>query len=128
MAITCFGGKEREIRLGTNDRRRHTYIIGQTGIDKSKLSKKALRKQDLTVKGFAFIDPMATQQKHFMGCSKERVEDVIYFNPGDISNQLALTSSEFDSPDQRDFSCSGSNRDAVSAVRPRAHRNYRPSL
>ena len=34
---------------------------------------------------------------------KERVEDVIYFNPGDMTNPIGLNMFEFDNPDQKDF-------------------------
>lgn len=34
---------------------------------------------------------------------KERVEDIIYFNPSDMDNPIGLNMFEFDHPDQKDF-------------------------
>ena len=37
LGVNEYRGVEKQIRLSKNDRRRHTYIIGQTGMGKSKL-------------------------------------------------------------------------------------------
>ncbi len=104
LGYNVFRGVKKEIRLGTNDRRRHTYIIGQTGTGKSKLLENLALQDMLDGKGFAFIDPHGDSAEALMGMvPKERVEDVIYFNPGDMSNPVGLNLFEFDSPDQRDF-------------------------
>lgn len=99
-----YRGIKKEIRLGTNDRRRHTYIIGQTGTGKSKLLENLALQDMLDGKGFAFIDPHGDSAEALLGMvPKERVEDVIYFNPGEMDAPLGLNLFEFDTPDQRDF-------------------------
>ena len=104
LGYNVFRGVKKEIRLGTNDRRRHTYIIGQTGTGKSKLLENLALQDMLDGKGFAFIDPHGDSAEALMGMvPKERVEDVIYFNPGDMDNPVGLNLFEFDTPDQRDF-------------------------
>ncbi len=104
LGYNVFRGTKKEIRLGTNDRRRHTYIIGQTGTGKSKLLENLALQDMLDGKGFAFIDPHGDSAEALMGMvPKERVEDVIYFNPGDMDNPVGLNLFEFDTPDQRDF-------------------------
>lgn len=104
LGYNVFRGVKKEIRLGTNDRRRHTYIIGQTGTGKSKLLENLALQDMLDGKGFAFIDPHGDSAEALMGMvPKERVEDVIYFNPADMDNPVGLNLFEFDSPDQRDF-------------------------
>ncbi|MEO5691476.1 MAG: TraM recognition domain-containing protein [Candidatus Saccharimonadales bacterium] len=104
LGYNVFRGAKKEIRLGTNDRRRHTYIIGQTGTGKSKLLENLALQDMLDGKGFAFIDPHGDSAEALMGMvPKERVEDVIYFNPGDMANPVGLNLFEFDTPDQRDF-------------------------
>lgn len=104
MGYNVYRGVKKEIRLSTNDRRRHTYIIGQTGTGKSKLLENLALQDMLDGKGFAFIDPHGDSAEELLGMvPKERVEDVIYFNPGDMENPVGLNLFEFETTDQRDF-------------------------
>lgn len=99
-----FRGVKKQIRLSTNDRRRHTYIIGQTGTGKSVLLENLAYQDMMDGKGFAFVDPHGDSAESLLGkVPKERVEDVIYFNPGDMTNPVGLNMFEFDHPDQKDF-------------------------
>lgn len=99
-----FRGTKKQIRLSTGDRRRHTYMIGQTGTGKS-VSLENLAYQDMMDgRGFAFIDPHGDSAEELLGMvPKERVEDVIYFSPGDMDNPIGLNLFEFENQDQRDF-------------------------
>jgi len=55
-------------------------------------------------KGFAFIDPHGDSAEELLGMvPKDRVEDVIYFSPGDMEMPIGLNLFEFDNPDQQDF-------------------------
>lgn len=99
-----FRGTKKPIRLSTNDRRRHTYIIGQTGTGKSILLENLAYQDMMDGKGFAFVDPHGDSVEALLGkVPKERVEDVIYFNPGDMSSPIGLNMFEFDHEDQKDF-------------------------
>jgi hypothetical protein len=99
-----FRGVKKPIRLSTNDRRRHTYIIGQTGTGKSVLLENLAFQDMMDGRGFAFIDPHGDSVENLLGkVPKERVEDVIYFNPGDMTHPMGLNMFEFDHPDQKDF-------------------------
>ena len=99
-----FRGTKKPIRLSTNDRRRHTYIIGQTGTGKSKLLENLAFQDMMDGKGFAFIDPHGDSAEELLGMvPKERVEDVIYFSPGDMEMPIGLNLFEFENQDQRDF-------------------------
>ncbi len=99
-----FRGVKKPIRLSTNDRRRHTYIIGQTGTGKSVLLENLAFQDMMEGRGFAFVDPHGDSVEELLGkVPKERVEDVIYFNPGDMTNPIGLNMFEFDHPDQKDF-------------------------
>ncbi len=99
-----YRGVKKPIRLGDKDRRRHTYFIGQTGTGKSVLLENLAYQDMLSGKGFAFIDPHGDSAEKLMGMvPKERVDDVIYFNPGDLENPIGLNLFEFETDDQRDF-------------------------
>ncbi len=99
-----FRGVKKPIRLSTNDRRRHTYIIGQTGTGKSNLLENLAFQDMMDGKGFAFIDPHGDSAEKLLGMvPKERVEDVIYFNPSDMESPVGLNLFEFQNPDQQGF-------------------------
>jgi len=99
-----FRGIKKQIRLSTNDRRRHTYFVGQTGTGKSVLLENLAYQDMMDGRGFAFIDPHGDSAEKILGMvPKERVEDVIYFSPDDMENPIGLNLFEFDTQDQRDF-------------------------
>ena len=89
MGITNFEESKKPIRIGTKDRRRHVYIIGQTGVGKSVLQENMAYQDMMDGRGFAFIDPHGDLVESLLGkVPKERVEDIIYFNPADMTNPI----------------------------------------
>lgn len=99
-----FRGIKKPIRITDTDRRRHIHIIGQTGVGKSVLQENLAYQDMMDGKGFAFVDPHGDSVEALLSkVPKERVEDVIYFNPSDMNNPIGLNMFEFDSPDQKDF-------------------------
>jgi len=99
-----FRGVKKQIRLSTNDRRRHTYMIGQTGTGKSNLLENLAFQDMMDGRGFAFIDPHGDSAEKLLGMvPKERVDDIIYFSPGDMESPIGLNLFEFETQDQRDF-------------------------
>lgn len=104
LGVNEFRGIKKEIRLSDNDRRRHTYVIGQTGVGKSVFLENLAYQDMHGGKGFAFIDPHGDSvEKLLANVPKERVEDIIYFNPGDLDNPIGLNLFEWDTEDQKDF-------------------------
>lgn len=104
LGYNLFRGVKKEIRLGDTDRRRHVYIIGQTGTGKSGLLENLALQDMLEGKGFAFVDPHGDSAERLLGMvPKERVEDVIYFSPGDMERPIGLNLFEFDTDEQKDF-------------------------
>lgn len=99
-----FRGTKKPIRIGTVDRRRHIHIIGQTGVGKSVLQENLAYQDMMDGRGFAFVDPHGDSVETLLSkIPKERVEDVIYFNPSDMDSPIGLNMFEFDHPDQKDF-------------------------
>ncbi len=99
-----FRGVKKPIRLDDKDRRRHVHIIGQTGVGKSILMENLAYQDMMDGRGFAFVDPHGDSVEALLSkVPKERVEDVIYFNPSDMANPIGLNMFEFDHPDQKDF-------------------------
>ena len=92
-----FRGEKRMVRILDDDRRRHFYVIGQTGTGKSVLLQEMLRQDIEAGKGVCLIDPhgdLADKVLSFVPAS--RAEDVVYFNPGDIERPLGLNMLDFD--------------------------------
>lgn len=99
-----FRGVKKPIRLSAKDRLRHTYFIGQTGTGKSGLLENLAYQDIMDGKGFAFVDPHGDSVERLLGMiPRNRVEDVIYFNPSDIDNPIGLNLFEFENEDQKDF-------------------------
>jgi Predicted ATPase len=104
LGVNEFRGVKKPIRLSTKDRRRHTYIIGQTGTGKSNLLENLAYQDMMDGKGFAFIDPHGDSAEKLLGMvPPERIDDVIYFNPSDMEAPVGLNLFEFETQDQRDF-------------------------
>ena len=104
IGYNVFRGVKKEVRIGDDDRRRHMYIVGQTGTGKSVLLENLALQDMLNGKGFAFIDPHGDAVQTLMSMvPKERTEDVIYFSPADTDYPLGLNLFEFDTPEQKDF-------------------------
>lgn len=104
IGVNEYRGVKKPIRLSTNDRRRHMYFIGQTGTGKSVLLENLAYQDMLAGRGFAFIDPHGDSVEKILGMvPRERVEDVIYFNPSDIERPVGLNLFEFETEDQKDF-------------------------
>lgn len=104
LGYNHFRGTKKEIRLSRDDRRRHSYIVGQTGTGKSTLLENMALQDMLAGQGLAFIDPHGDAAERLIGMiPKERAEDVIYFNAADTAYPLGLNLFEFSDPQQKDF-------------------------
>jgi hypothetical protein len=104
LGYNVYRGSKKEIRLSEKDRGRHMYIVGQTGTGKSVLLGNLALQDMLDGRGFAFIDPHGDVAEELMSMvPKERTEDVIYFNPGDMDYPLGLNLFEFEREEDKDF-------------------------
>ena len=106
LGKNIFQREEKEIRILDEDRRRHIYIIGQTGTGKTSLMRNMFV-QDITAgKGACYIDPHGDTAEYLMGLIPEsRHKDIIYFNPGDFKRSFGLNMLEWDKqyPFQKSF-------------------------
>ena len=104
LGVNEFRGGKKEIKLSENDRRRHTYVIGSTGMGKSVLLTNVAYQDMLAGRGFAFIDPHGDAAELLMSkVPEDRIDDVIYFDPADIEHPVGMNMFEFTSEDQKDF-------------------------
>ena len=104
LGVNEFRGEQKEIRLSENDRRRHTYVIGATGMGKSVLLKNIAYQDIMAGRGFAFLDPHGDAVEDLLAMiPPERADDVIYFDPSDIENPIGMNMFEFETAEQRDL-------------------------
>ena len=104
IGINKYRGAEKEIRLSENDRRRHVYVIGSTGMGKSVFLRNIAYQDMMEGRGFAFIDPHGDVADELLSMVPEnRIDDVIYFDPSNIDYPMGMNMLEFSTPDQKDF-------------------------
>ncbi|MGB2762047.1 MAG: type IV secretion system DNA-binding domain-containing protein [Minisyncoccales bacterium] len=103
-----FRSEEKEVYFATeNDRRRHCYIIGQTGTGKSSLLREMIRQDIEQGRGVGVIDPHGDLIEDILAnIPKERAEDVVLFEPFDLERPCGLNMLEWDTPEQKDFAAS----------------------
>lgn len=85
--------RNRHTRFGikNDDRRRHTYIIGKTGMGKTNLLETMVISDIRAGKGVAVVDPHGEFAERILDFVPEsRLNDVIYFNPADINWPIAF--------------------------------------
>ncbi|MEK7562139.1 MAG: DUF87 domain-containing protein, partial [Patescibacteria group bacterium] len=100
-----FRGEEKNVYFATrDDRRRHFYIIGQTGVGKSTLLSEMIRQDIENGEGVAIIDPHGELvEETLANIPKNRVDDVVLFEPFDLERPSGLNMLEYDTPEQKDF-------------------------
>lgn len=91
-----FRDKVKAICFQREDRRRHSYILGQTGTGKSWLMTRMIIQDIYNGDGVCFIDPHGqTAEMILERIPPERVEDVIYFNAADFERPFGLNIMEY---------------------------------
>lgn len=106
LGENLYQGNRALVRIQRPDRLRHIYVIGQTGTGKTTLLKNIAEQDMQNGDGLCFLDPHGDVAQELLGLvPRSRVEDVIYFNPGDPSRPLALNILEYDAsfPEQKTF-------------------------
>jgi len=106
LGYNDYRGAKTDIRITDNDRRRHMYVIGQTGVGKSVYLQEMAKKDAISGKGFCFIDPHGDAIEDILAAiPKERAEDVILFDPSDTERPIGLNMLEYDPahPEQKTF-------------------------
>ena len=80
-----------KVHIKQDDRRRHMYILGQTGTGKSEFLKHMAYQDIVNGEGLAFVDPHGEAVEDLLeSIPKERAEDVVYFNPADSERPMGL--------------------------------------
>ncbi len=85
--------RSREVKFGikTDDRRRHTYLIGKTGMGKTTMMENMIAHDIREGRGVGLIDPHGQFAEKILDfVPPERIDDVIYFNPADMDYPIGF--------------------------------------
>ncbi len=94
--------------IKTDDRRRHMYFIGKTGMGKSTVLENMIIQDIQNNKGVAVIDPHGDLvEKVIDFIPQHRINDVVYFNPSDLDFPIAFNVLETVNIEQRHLVVSG---------------------
>ncbi len=108
FAKTNFRNQERIFGIKTDDRRRHIYVIGKTGMGKTNLLEHLAIQDIQNDRGVCFVDPHGdTAEKLIKAIPSHRINDVIYFNPADQDYPIAFNVMEKVDPAYRHLIASG---------------------
>jgi len=105
---TDWRGKDQHFGIKNKDRFGHIYVIGKTGVGKSTLLQNMAIADIESGKGLAVIDPhgdIAEDLLHYI--PEDRINDVIYFNPGDSEFPIAFNPLKGVHPDYHHLVASG---------------------
>ena len=106
LGHNTYRGGDTPIRMSPEDRMRHLYVIGQTGTGKTSFMKTLIEQDIKAGNGVCFIDPHGNDIIDILASiPPERYEDVIYFDPAEISRPFGLNMLEYDvsHPEQKSF-------------------------
>lgn len=108
FAVTNYRDIRRIFGIKQKNRRAHMYVIGKTGTGKSTLLSNMIISDIRDGRGVALIDPHGDLAERVLDfIPKERIDDVIYFNPSDFDYPIAFNPLECTSPYSRHLVCSG---------------------
>lgn len=111
--ITYFAETDRRNKrvpfgIKADDRTRHMYIIGKTGMGKSTLIENMVVQDIKNGEGFAFMDPHGKSAALILDyIPPERVKDVVYFAPFDVDTPISFNVMEDVGPDKRHLVANG---------------------
>src|SRR3989344_5690481 len=108
FARTNFRNKEVAFGIKTDDRRRHVYIIGKTGMGKTTMIENMIVQDIVAGNGVAFVDPHGDSVEKILNyIPSSRINDVVYFNPADLDYPIAFNPLESVDPKYKHLVASG---------------------
>jgi hypothetical protein len=94
------------VLVGPDDRKRHVYVVGQTGTGKTTLLKTMMLEDMRSGEGLCLLDPHGDLYKDILEkIPAHRIQDVILIDPTDLEFPVALNMLECKTQDQRYFLC-----------------------
>jgi CxxC-x17-CxxC domain-containing protein len=91
FGLTNFRNQKKRFGIKTDDRRRHFYCIGKTGMGKSNLMENMAIQDIQAGHGIAYVDPHGEGAEKLLDfIPQNRINDVVFFNPADLDYPIAF--------------------------------------
>ncbi len=108
LGEAVYRGQRTKFGIRPDDRRRHVYVIGKTGMGKTTILENMIFSDIHAGKGIAVIDPHGDLADSAISyVPKERSNDVVLFDPADKDFPLSFNMLECSNPDQYAIVASG---------------------
>ncbi len=105
---TNFRNQRTKFGIKTDDRRRHMYLVGKTGVGKSTVLKTMIIQDILAGNGVAVVDPHGDLVESLLDfIPRNRINDVVYFDPADFDYPIAFNVLEVPDPRYKYIIASG---------------------
>lgn len=102
LGTTDYRNKKDRFGIKVDDRRRHVYVIGKTGVGKTTLLENMIISDIEAGRGVGFVDPHGETAERILDfVPEERLEDVIYFDPSDTEHPIGFNPLERVSDEHR---------------------------
>ena len=108
FAATNFRNLNRKFGIKIDDRRRHMYVIGKTGMGKTTLLENMVLNDVYAGHGVGVVDPHGDfAEKIIDFIPPKRINDVVYFNPADVAYPIGFNILETVRPDHKHLVAAG---------------------
>lgn len=108
FARTNFRNEYKTFGIRGEDRRRHFYLVGQTGMGKSTVLENLIAQDLVQERGIAVIDPHGDLVEKILDfIPPSRINDTIYFNPADTEYPIGFNVLEQVNAGERHLVASG---------------------
>lgn len=108
FAETNYRNQMRRFGIRTDDRRRHMYVIGKTGMGKTTMLENMVLHDIYNGHGVGVVDPHGDFAEKILDfIPAHRINDVVYFNPSDAAHPIGFNVLEIHSEEQKHLVASG---------------------
>ncbi len=108
FGMTNYRNQNRKFGIKLDDRRRHMYVVGKTGMGKTTMLENMVLNDIYAGHGVGVVDPHGDfAEKIIDFIPPNRINDVVYFNPADMDYPIGFNVLETIRPEQKHLVVSG---------------------
>ncbi|OGH69607.1 MAG: hypothetical protein A3C90_04225 [Candidatus Magasanikbacteria bacterium RIFCSPHIGHO2_02_FULL_51_14] len=108
FAATSYRNQMRRFGIKLDDRRRHMYVVGKTGMGKTTMLENMVLSDIYKGHGVGVVDPHGDfAEKIINYIPANRINDVLYINPGDVAFPIGFNILEIETEEQKHLVAAG---------------------